>query len=174
MPEARDPHSSSPVTRPRRSRDNALMKAQDAAGQDIPISAQVSSAQGRHGVSLSTRGRVHEVSLPGGPDGFGSAVNGGELLCLAIATCFCNDVYREARQRDIEVIAVEVTAHATFGGPGDAASAIAYRARVTARAREDAIRALIVHTDRVAEVHNTLRKGMPVELEAFETIPQTA
>jgi len=26
--------------------------------------------------------------------GYGSSINGGELLLLALATCFCNDIYR--------------------------------------------------------------------------------
>jgi len=42
-----------------------------------------------------------------------------------------------------------------------------YRATVAARASEDRVGELILHTDRVAEIHNTLRKGMAVELESF-------
>jgi len=38
---------------------------------------------------------------------------------------------------------------------------------VWAAAPQAAIRDLIEHTDRVAEIHNTLRLGLPVALESF-------
>lgn len=93
--------------------------------------------------------------------------NGGELLCSALATCFSNDIYREAAKRSIEVRRVEVRADAEFGGVGEPARRIAYRATVWAAAPEEAIRDLVEHTDRVAEIHNTLRLGMPVTLESI-------
>ena len=91
----------------------------------------------------------------------------GELLCLALATCYCNDIYREAEKLKIEVVRVEVEAFAEFGKAGMPASRLSYRAAVTARAPEEQIRALILQTDRVAEIQNTLRKGTPVLLESF-------
>ena len=42
------------------------------------------------------------------------------MLCLAMATCYGNDIYREAAKRGIEVIGVEVQSNAEFdaeGGP---------------------------------------------------------
>jgi hypothetical protein len=53
---------------------------------------------------------------------------------------------------------------------GQAASRLSYRVVVRADAPEDAIRDLIRHTDTVAEVHNTLRLGIPVLLESFEAM----
>ena len=47
--------------------------------------------------------------------GFGSSATGGELLCLALATCFCNDFYRKAEKQAITVIRVEVEVKAEFG-----------------------------------------------------------
>jgi organic hydroperoxide reductase OsmC/OhrA len=133
--------------------------------------AAVASAPGRHEVVLSTDGRMHAIAIAPRASGAGSAANGGELLCLALATCWCNDVYREAEPRGIEVVRVEVRASAEFGAPGEAASAITYRVRVEARASEREIRELCAHTDRVAEVHNTLRKGMPVTLTGCDPVP---
>jgi uncharacterized OsmC-like protein len=94
----------------------------------------------------------------------GSLANGGELLFLALATCYCNDVYREAAKRGIAVERVEVEVEGEFGGVGEPARNVTYHARVTARASEANIQELMAHTDRVAEIQNTLRVETPVRL----------
>ena len=113
---------------------------------------------------VTTDGRASALHIPGRPQG-GSAINGGELLCLALATCYCNDVYREAARRGIDVKAVVVDVDAEFGGRGEAARRITYTAHVESDASAPDIEALLRETDAVAEVHNTLRAGLPVELE---------
>jgi organic hydroperoxide reductase OsmC/OhrA len=102
--------------------------------------------------------------------GFGSAANGGELLCLAMATCYCNDIYREAAKRAMDIIRVQVEASAEFGEPGAPASQLSYSVTVFARAPEGAIDDLIRYTDGVAEVQNTLRQGIPVRLAGARAI----
>ena len=102
--------------------------------------------------------------MPAKPDGGGSAVNGGEFLLLALATCFCNDLYREAARLGIALDGVEVEARATFPGVGLAATDIRYRARVDSPAPATAVAELLRRTDAVAEVHNTVRAGVPVDL----------
>jgi len=92
-------------------------------------------------------------------------VNGGEFLMLALATCYCNDLYREAARLGISIAAVEVEASAEFGGIGLVATNIAYRAKVSSPATQDEIAELLRVTDAVAEVHNTIRAGVPVTLE---------
>jgi organic hydroperoxide reductase OsmC/OhrA len=134
------------------------------------IEASVDNAPGRHTVVLTTSGRAHSLAIPPRAAGNGSSANGGELLCLALATCYCNDIYREAQPRGIEVVRVEVAADAEFGGPGEGARRMTYRVSVHARATEAEIRSLIVHTDAVAEVQNTLRRGMPVTLASFTAV----
>jgi organic hydroperoxide reductase OsmC/OhrA len=130
------------------------------------IEARVENQHRQHSVSLATNGSAHALQVPSRANGFGSSVNGGELLCLALATCYCNDVYREAEKRGIAVIRVEVEARAEFGAVGEPASSFRYRANVVARATVPEIRELMLHTDRVAEVQNTLRKGIEVHFEA--------
>jgi organic hydroperoxide reductase OsmC/OhrA len=49
----------------------------------------------------------------------------GELLCLALATCYCNDVYREASRRGLAIRGVEVGVAAEFGGRGEPARRLA-------------------------------------------------
>jgi organic hydroperoxide reductase OsmC/OhrA len=136
----------------------------------VIVCARVRNAGNAHEVTLDTAGSRRTLDVPPKASGSGSAVNGGEFLVLALATCYCNDLYREALQRGVEVVRVEVTAEAEFGAPGAPASALAYRVTVHARAAESAIHALIVHTDRVAEVQNTLRRGLPVTLAAVTAI----
>jgi organic hydroperoxide reductase OsmC/OhrA len=134
------------------------------------IEAAVANAGGQLEVVLSTDGREHAVAIAPRANGRGSSANGGELLCLALATCYCNDIHREAEPRGIDVLRVEVRASAEFGAPGAAATRLAYRVRVEARATEQAIRELIEHTDRVAEIQNTLRLGLPVLLVSCEAV----
>ncbi len=134
------------------------------------IQASVENERKRHSVVLKTNGTAHSLSIASRASGFGSVANGGELLCLAMATCYCNDIYREAEKRAIEVVRVDVEAQAEFGQPGAPASRLSYSVSVFARAPEQAILDLIMHTDRVAEVQNTLRQGMPVQLEAVKAV----
>jgi uncharacterized OsmC-like protein len=100
--------------------------------------------------------------------GSGSSANGGELLFLALATCFCNDIYREAKRRGIDVEGVQVEVTGEFGGEGEGAREIRYSASVDANAPRDEVLALMQHTDTVAEIHKTLRGGAAVVLEGCE------
>jgi hypothetical protein len=47
---------------------------------------------------------------------------------------------------------------------------VAYRTRVTAKGSESGIRELIAQTDKLAEVHNTLRIGTAVTLAGVEVV----
>jgi organic hydroperoxide reductase OsmC/OhrA len=132
------------------------------------ISALIENGAGGHQVSLTTGGREHSLPIPPKTDGLGSSINGGELLFLALATCYCNDIYREARQRGVEVRSVEVEVSGEFGGEGEAARAVTYRAKVAAKAPRGEIIELMRHTDSVAEIQNTLRRSTPVVLAGLE------
>jgi organic hydroperoxide reductase OsmC/OhrA len=131
------------------------------------ISARVHNAGPRHDVELRTGGQATTLAVAAKAAGGGSAVNGGEFLMLALATCYCNDLYREAARLGLVLDAVEVEAHASFDGVGLAATDIRYRATVTSRTATPAqIDDLVRQTDAVAEVHNTLRAGVPVTLSS--------
>ena len=137
----------------------------------MKISARIQNSEGNHQVFLSTNGNVHSVDIPPKSTGFGSSANGGELLFLALATCYCNDIYREAAKRGVQVDRVEVEVEGEFGAEGEPAKNVSYRAKVTAKASEDGIRELMQHTDRVAEIQNTLRVETPVTLHQIEASP---
>jgi len=137
----------------------------------MKISAHVNNSQGNHQVTLKTGETQHALDIPPKLTGFGSSVNGGELLFLALATCYCNDIYREAAKRNINVERVEVEVEGDFGAEGEPPKNVTYRASVTAQAGEEDIRALMRDTDRVAEIQNTLRVATPIVLVNIEAIP---
>jgi len=137
----------------------------------MKIGAQVQNSHGSHKVTLRTNDNEHTLDIPPRPTGFGSSANGGELLFLALASCYCNDIYREAAKRNIQVERVEVGVDGEFGGEGEPARNVTYRARVAARASKEQIRELMIFTDSVAEIQNTLRLGMSVTLSQIEAIP---
>jgi uncharacterized OsmC-like protein len=130
----------------------------------MQISAKIESRFHSQETVVQTHDLPKRLTLPVKPTGYGSAVNGGELLLLALATCFCNDIYREAGKRNIAVSAVEVECTAEFGADGEPGQNFHYTARVSADASPDVIAELIQSTDQLAEVHNTLRKGVSVQL----------
>jgi len=134
----------------------------------MKISARVQNSQGQHHVTLITNDNAHSLVIPPKPTGFGSSANGGELLFLALATCYCNDIYREATKRGIEVVGVEVEVQGDFGAEGEPAQNVTYRAKVRAKASEAEIQTLMKHTDQVAEIQNTLRVETPVRLSQVE------
>lgn len=134
------------------------------------ISAKVQNSMGQHHVTLRTNDSSHAIEIPPKPAGFGSSANGGELLFLALATCYCNDVYREAAKRGIQVEGVEVEVEGDFGAEGSPAKNVTYRARIKAHADQVDIMELMRHTDRVAEIQNTLRVETPVTLSHIEVV----
>ena len=130
----------------------------------MEISALVRNAPSHHDAVVATDGNERALALPARTSG-GSAVNGGELLMLALATCYCNDLYREAARLGIALNGVEVRASARFDGIGLAASDIRSRAKVSSSAPSERIAALLRETDAVAEIHNTVRAGVAVTLD---------
>lgn len=94
----------------------------------------------------------------------GLGFNGGELLLLALGACYTNDLYREARKKGIELGAVRVEVTASFPAEGAPGEDVRYDVHVEGAAPEAELRALIDETDKVAEIHNTLRAATPVKL----------
>ncbi len=92
-------------------------------------------------------------------------MSGGELLQPALAACCCNDIYREASKRNLTIEGVEVEADCDFEAEGKPATNVFYHARIKADASEEAVRELLKHTDKVAEIQNTLRTQTSVILE---------
>lgn len=132
--------------------------------------ARVQNSEGQHEVILGTGDAARQLSIPPKASGFGSSVSGGELLFLALATCYCNDLYREAAKQGILIEEIEVEVSGDFPAEGQPAQNVTYRARVKAQATEVEIRDLMRDTDRVSEIQNTLRVVTPVTLSGIEAI----
>lgn len=131
------------------------------------ISAHVANTATTHELTLRTAGKPQTLAVAPKASGGGSAVNGGEFLMAALATCYCNDLYREAAARGLQLTAVEVEASAEFAAAGLAATDVRYRARIQSPAPAGQIEALLRETDAVAEVHNTVRAGVQVVREPW-------
>ena len=129
------------------------------------FTVNVHNAENQHQVMLRTGDSEHSIVVPPKSTGFGSSMNGGEALLLALATCYCNDIYREARKQGITVRQVTVEVDADQDGvDGHIMENIVYHVSVEADALPEAIENLIRMTDTVAEIHNTLRQGTSVTL----------
>ena len=136
----------------------------------MKITAKVENSKDNHQVTLQTNDNVHSITIPPKQTGYGSSANGGELLFLALATCYCNDIYREAAKRNIKVERVEVNVEGDFGAEGEHARNVTYQAKVFAQASEAEIREMMEFTDTVAEIQNTLRIETPVVLSQIEVV----
>jgi organic hydroperoxide reductase OsmC/OhrA len=130
----------------------------------MEIAATVNNSATEHRVSVRTGTAAQTIAVPLKAGGPGSGVNGGEFLMLALATCYCNDLYREAQRLGIPIDGVQVEASAKFPAIGLAATNISYRAQVRSPAPAADIARLLRETDAVAEIHNTIRAGVPVQL----------
>lgn len=128
------------------------------------ISATIKSSHNQYEIAVQTNEASKAIVISPKATGYGSSINGGELLLLSLATCFCNDLYREAAKRKIVINSVEVKCTGEFGAEGEPGSNFQYKANVTSNASSEEIEDLINHTDKVAEIHNTLRKGLSIRL----------
>lgn len=107
--------------------------------------------------------------------GLGLGFNGGELLLLALGACYANDLHREARKMGLEILRADVEVSAEFPAEGAPGESFRYDVRLEAKGGDEkAIRALVEHTDRVAEIHNTVRVGRPVALGRVEIAARSA
>ncbi|HEV2326317.1 MAG TPA: OsmC family protein [Terracidiphilus sp.] len=134
----------------------------------MQISAKVVNQEGHHQSMVRTGDRAQSLAIPARAEGCGSGVNGGELLFLALATCYCNDIYREANERGLKIESVEVEVTGEFGTKGAPAENITYRTSIKANGTETELLDLMRYTDSVAEIHNTLRRATPVVLSGCE------
>ena len=130
----------------------------------MKIVAKLENSLESNKVIIQTNEMIQELSIPGRTNGFGSSVNGGEFLMLSLATCFCNDIYREAKKKGINITNVLVEVSGEFAKVGDPGFNIMYSSKLKGDASDEELRKLVTHTDKVAEIQNTLRAGVSVTL----------
>ena len=131
----------------------------------MKVSATLKSNFNQHVVLLNTDGQDKTMQIAVSSTGYGSSINGGELLMVSLATCFCNDLYREAGKRKIQLSGIEVIVDGEFPAEGKPGRDFTYSVKIQSDEPESVIKELIAHTDQVAEIHNTLRKGIAVKLK---------
>ena len=96
--------------------------------------------------------------------GRGLGFNGGQLLNLAVAACFSNDLFREAARLSIDLRRVRVTAHSEYGGTPVVSGPIEVELEIDGNAPTERLAELVSLVDRVAEIPNSLRQGTQVRL----------
>lgn len=130
----------------------------------------VHNSETDHAADVAIGDKRTRIEIAKRASGRGSSVSGGELLMLALATCYCNDVYREAARMGIEVADIDVQCSSEFAAEGAAASDVVYSAKISAKASEARIRELAEKVDALAEIHNTVRAAIPVRLGPVEVV----
>jgi len=107
-----------------------------------------------------TADRNPKVGTPGGM-GFG----GGEILCLAVGTCYYNNLRREANHRNIELVLIEIEVTADWDDPSPIASEIRIKPKIESQASQDEIESLLEYAIQVSSVANTISHTVPVRLD---------
>jgi uncharacterized OsmC-like protein len=130
----------------------------------MEVSASIKSKIHLHQTVVQTNGSSKQITITPKSSGFGSSVNGAALLLLSIASCFCNDIYREADKRKIAFSGIEATVTGEFGAEVEPGSNLKYKTNMVADAPPAKINDLINYTDKIAEIHNTLRRGITISL----------
>lgn len=130
----------------------------------MKVTASVKNKLNTHEITLSSNDISKQIVIAPKANGYGSSVNGAELLLLALATCYCNDIYREAAKRRINVTAVDIEFEGEFGGDGEPGRNFRYKPIIQSDATTAQLEVLLIATDHIAEIHKTLRQGIAIEL----------
>jgi putative redox protein len=106
------------------------------------------------------------VDRPAAAGGGGLGFSGGQLLYMAIAACWSNDLYREAATMGVDLDGVEITVDGDFPARGSGSTTITVEVVVRSSAPEERVRELIAEVERVAEIPRAIRDATPIELSA--------
>jgi uncharacterized OsmC-like protein len=130
----------------------------------MKISAAIKSKLNWLETIVETNGESKTIAIAPGVDGYGSSLKGGELLLVSLATCYCNNIHREAIKRELPVAVVEVIFTGEFEVEGEPGANSQYKVNVWSGASQNEIETLINYTDTIAVVQNILRKGLSITL----------
>jgi hypothetical protein len=76
-----------------------------------------------------------------------------------VGGCYCNDLFREAAKMNIDAKSASIHVEADWGGDPVRAMNLSFSVRVESTAPQKQVEELIRHTDRAAEIPNSLRLG---------------
>jgi organic hydroperoxide reductase OsmC/OhrA len=108
---------------------------------------------------------------PAAAGGGGLGFNGGQLLYLAIAACWSNDLYREATTMGVELDGVEITVDGDFPARGSGSTPIMVDVVVRSSAPLERVKELIAVVEGVAEIPRAIRDATPIEVRAEVVAP---
>ena len=94
-----------------------------------------------------------------------TSFTGAHLLHLSVAACVLNDLYREAHAGGLPLDGVRVEASGGFDPDTWTSTGISYVVTLDSPAPADALDALVVAVDEVAEIPRALRAGMTITRE---------
>jgi organic hydroperoxide reductase OsmC/OhrA len=97
--------------------------------------------------------------------GMGLGFNGGELLALAVGGCFCNDVQALADEIGVQIIDLNVSVSIDFDGTPSRATNVRMEVNCRLEGAEDPA-PLIERAKRLTTIGNSIRAGVPVQIEA--------
>lgn len=132
---------------------------------NMKVSAIIKNSFGKNETTVATNSDSKVLIISPKASGYGSSVNGAELLLLSLATCYCNDIYREAAKRCIEVYGVTVDVSGEFGAEGEPGKNFSYKPLIKSNASQKQLEELIAYTDNIAEIHKTIRMGLEIYLQ---------
>jgi len=140
----------------------------------MKYTASLRNFDGKLDILMKKGDATRTVDIVPGKHGFGSSISGGEILFLAIATCYCNDLYREGKKLGIVVEKVEVDVEGDFTAAGEPATNVECRIKVVAQASEKEIRNLVEHTDTIAEIPKSLRQNTAIKISEILPVESRA
>ena len=93
-------------------------------------------------------------------------------MYLAIGGCVCNDLFREASVRGINVTTVRVLVRGNFSGQPAVSEDVAYEVELAGDVPREQLEELVSHVDAIAEIPNSVRRGTPVKLSSVRIVPE--
>jgi organic hydroperoxide reductase OsmC/OhrA len=100
--------------------------------------------------------------------GMGLGFDGGELLALSIGGCFCNDMQALAEQAGAKIANLRVSVTIEFGGQPSRATDVQMQVDCQLADGSDASE-LIERAKALTTIGNSVRAGVPVEIDAART-----
>lgn len=131
----------------------------------VSMTVELRNVEGTEAAMGWAGGHTIVVDRPEGKaGGKGLGFNGGQLLALAIGGCFCNDLRYAAAEMETKLGKIAVTVVLDLeGSPLLATSAVMRVSCETVDGSDP--QKVIDHARQISTVANSLRNGVPVEIE---------
>lgn len=137
----------------------------------VSMTVELRTVEGTQAAMGWAGGHTIVVDRPEGrAGGMGLGFNGGQLLALAIGGCFCNDLRYVAGDMGVKLGKVAVTVTVNLEGKPLLATSAKMTVSCETLDGSDP-RTIIDGASAITAVGNSLRRGVPVEIEMAEDGP---